>query len=76
MLPLVEKFVQKGSIVCSDRLRAYRDNLGKMGYKWAGVDHKSGEFIRHDPIYTSTNKKKLLPVSSNTRIFPPPHPGP
>ena len=57
--------MQKGSIVCSDRLRAYRDNLGKMGYKWAGVDHKSGEFIRHDPIYTPTNKKKLLPVSSN-----------
>ena len=36
-----------------------------MGYKWAGVDHKNAEFIRHDPVYTSTNKKKLPPVSSN-----------
>ena len=61
----MEKFLKKGSIVCSDRLRAYRDNLHKMGYQWAGVDHKNAEFLRHDPIHTSTGKKKLLPVSSN-----------
>ena len=57
VLPLMEKFVQEGSIVCSGRLRAYRDNLKKMGYKWAGVDNKNAEFFRSNPIYTSTRKQ-------------------
>ena len=58
VLPLVEKFVKKGSIVCSDRLRAYRDNLGEMGYQWAGVDHKNAEFLRHEPPTPPRAKKK------------------
>ena len=42
------QFVHEGSIICNDRLRAYRDNVEKMGYKWVGVDHWNHEFLRYD----------------------------
>ena len=37
----------------------------KTGYKWAGVDHRSHELLRYDPIRTSTGRKKTLTVNSN-----------
>ena len=74
VLPLVEKYVENGSIVCSDRLRAYRDTLEKMGYKWAGVDHNNAECIGHQPhLHLHERKKTAACILEHDRwlVVPP-----
>ena len=60
VLPLVQEWVRPGSIVCSDRLAAYRNNLNSLGYKWHGVNHCEGEFSRAVPVVAHKKQKTLL----------------
>ena len=47
VLPFVSKHIMPGTQIFSDGLRAYRDNLVKMGYPGSEyVSHKDGEFVR------------------------------
>ena len=65
VLPLVRRYVKKGSFVVSDRLRAYRTQLDRMGYKWHGVNHSDGEFVREVEVQ-ARGKTKILPVHSQS----------
>ena len=45
LIPLVEKYVDKGSEMSSDQWRAYKI-LGKLGYDHEAVDHSREEWVR------------------------------
>ena len=49
VLPRVEKWVKKGSTVCTDGLRAYL-GLKKMGYLHAYVKHNEGEWVAEQDV--------------------------
>jgi len=53
VLPLVQKHIRRGTLVMSDRLRAYRTRIKKMGYKWEGINHSEG------PYCVTRNGKKV-----------------
>ena len=61
--PFVEEWAIKGTIICSDRLRAYRDHLESMGYRWYGTNHSIGEYVRSESVIVR-QKKRPLPVHS------------
>ena len=44
VLPLVREHIEPDGIIISDRLRAYRENLPKLGYKWRSVNHSEGQY--------------------------------
>lgn len=65
VLPFVEEWVRKNSIICSDRLSAYRNNLEGMGYRWHGINHSTGDFNREQEVVVR-RKRKILDVHSQS----------
>ena len=53
VLPLVTKCVLAGSIVFSDGLIAYKNNLKKMGYQHDYVNHQKGEYAKTATVFDS-----------------------
>ena len=44
--PIIQKYVQPRSFVCTDEARAYR-NLPQLGYRHLSVCHSAGEYVKH-----------------------------
>ena len=56
VLPLVTRYVSPGGWVFSDRLRAYRTQLGSLGYNHIALNHSEEAFVhpRYPTVHTQT----------------------
>ena len=52
LLPIVEQFVEEGSITYTDELSSY-NGLSKSGYEHMFVSHKQREYVRANDIHTN-----------------------
>ena len=63
VLPLVAKTVTRGSIIFSDGLAAYKNQLTKMGFTHDYVSHQAGQYAKN------SKKKKLKGIRVHTNTI-------
>ena len=50
LMPFIDKVVQRGALLCTDSLNAYKD---PWGFWHEAVNHKKGEYVREGFIHTN-----------------------